>query len=427
MKAIFSAFVSSLCVYMRKHTLNSESDRRRFLTKVSLLGVSAAAPPAWSQPGRPEWTRQPGGVDLPYGVPSEFEKAVVRQLSPDAPGFATWHTPLERLQGILTPSGLHFAVHHNGIPAIDPQRHALVVHGLVERPLRFDLGRLERYPMVSRIHFLECSGNTAANALSPFAKDLSAQDLSGQVSCSEWTGVPLSVLLREAGVKPSAQWAIVEGADGGTHQRSLPLAKLMDDAFIALYQNGERLRPSQGYPMRLFVPGWEGNVNVKWVHRIELSDQPAHTKDEAGLYTEVLADGRIERFSFTMEVKSLITHPSGRQRLEAPHGYHEISGLAWSGRGPITRVEVSVDGGRTWTDARLDGPLLPKAFTRFSLPWRWDGRAATLMSRAHDGHGRVQPTRSAWKARYAAHAFNHYNAVQAWRVHRDGRVENVYA
>jgi sulfane dehydrogenase subunit SoxC len=386
------------------------------------LAGSASAPEAG-----PPWTRQPGGADAPYGLPSELEAGVVRHLSPDAPGFAIWHTPLERLRGILTPSGLHFAVHHNGIPAIDPQRHQLVIHGLVERALRFDLERLERYPMVSRIHFLECSGNTAANALSPFAKDLSAQELSGQVSCSEWTGVPLSVLLREAGVKPAAQWAIVEGADGGTHQRSLPVTKLMDDAFIALYQNGERLRPSQGYPMRLFVPGWEGNVNVKWVHRIELSDQPAHTKDEAGLYTEVLVDGRIERFSFTMEVKSLITHPSGRHQLKEPFGYQEISGLAWSGRGRITRVEVSVDGGRGWADARLEGPVLPKAFTRFSLPWRWDGRPATLMSRAHDEQGRVQPTRAAWKARYAAHAFNHYNAIQAWRVHKDGRVENVYA
>lgn len=386
------------------------------------LAGSASAPEAG-----PPWTRQPGGADVPYGLPSELEAGVVRHLSPDAPGFAIWHTPLERLRGILTPNGLHFAVHHNGIPAIDPQRHQLVIHGLVERALRFDLERLERYPMVSRIHFLECSGNTAANALSPFAKDLSAQELSGQVSCSEWTGVPLSVLLREAGVKPAAQWAIVEGADGGTHQRSLPVAKLMDDAIIALYQNGERVRPSQGYPMRMFVPGWEGNVNVKWVHRIELSDQPAHTKDEAGLYTEVLADGRIERFSFTMEVKSLITHPSGRQRLKEPFGYLEISGLAWSGRGRITRVEVSVDGGKGWTEARLEGPVLPKAFTRFSLPWRWDGRPATLMSRAYDEQCRVQPTRAAWKARYAAHAFNHYNAIQAWKVHKDGRVENVYA
>ncbi|MBA4264449.1 MAG: sulfite dehydrogenase [Comamonadaceae bacterium] len=404
-------------------------DRRRFIARglPVLGGVTLAAQASDTVQLAPEWTREPGGADVPYGERSGFEAGVVRQLSADSPGFAIWRTPLDRLRGHITPNSLHFAVHHNGIPDIAPQRHQLVLHGLVERPLRFDLERLERYPMHSRIHFLECSGNTAANALSPFAKDLSVQELSGEVSSAEWTGVPLSVLLREAGVKPKARWAIIEGADGGTHQRSLPMHKLMDDAIVALYQNGERLRPSQGYPMRLFVPGWEGNVNVKWLHRIELSDVPAHTKDEAGMYTEVLADGRIRRFSFTMEVKSLITHPSGRQHLPQLHGFHEISGLAWSGDGRIARVEISTDGGRQWHDARLEGPVLSMAFTRFSLPWRWDGRAAILMSRAHDEHGRVQPTRAAWKKRFAAHTFNHYNAIQAWRIHNDGRVENVYA
>ena len=220
---------------------------------------------------------------------------------------------------------------------------------------------------------------------------------------------------------------IAEGADAGSHARSLPLQALRQHGMLALYQNGERLRPSQGYPMRLFVPGWEGNANVKWLHRLEFSDIPAHTKDESGLYTQVLSDGRIQRFALTMEVKSVITRPSGQQTLPSPRGRYEIEGLAWSGRGRIAQVEVSVDGGRSWTAAALHGPVLDRSFTRFTLPWQWQGQKAVLMSRATDEQGHTQPTRSTWKGRYAAHSFNHYNAIQAWAVDRDGRVENCYA
>ena len=414
------------------------TQRRSFLTRSAGL---AWAVPLWaagrtatgqaaSQPAHPEWMRTLGEPDLAYGAPAAHEAGVVRAAqaaAPETAGFSVWRTPIQALRGTITPSGLHFAVHHNGIPRIDPERHALVIHGAVDRALRFDVERLLRYPMVSRIQFIECSGNTAANAMSPLAMDADAQALFGELSCSEWTGVPLATLLREAGLKPHAAWAIAEGADGGSHQRSLPLAKLMDDALIALYQNGERLRPSQGYPMRLLVPGWEGNVNVKWLHRLEITDRPAFTKDESGLYSEVLADGRIERFTFAMGVKSLITHPSGQQRLPEPGAVYELSGLAWSGHGRIARVEISTDAGRSWAEAALHAPVLSKALTRFSLLWRWNGQATTLLSRATDELGHTQPTRTAWKQRYAAHAFNHYNAVQAWRVHRDGRIENVYA
>ncbi|OGB25311.1 MAG: sulfite dehydrogenase [Burkholderiales bacterium RIFCSPLOWO2_02_FULL_57_36] len=378
----------------------------------------------------PAWMKTAGGADVAYGMPSPHEKLVVRKAKEDAPqnaGFAVWHTPIETQRGIVTPSGLHFSVHHNGIPDIDPQRHQLIIHGLVERPLRFDMERLLRYPMISNIQFLECSGNTAANAMSPFARDDSCQDLFGQVSCAEWTGIPLSTLLREAGVKSSAKWVIAEGADGGSHTRSLPLSKLMDDAIIAIYQNGERLRASQGYPMRLFVPGWEGNVNVKWLHRLEVTDGPAHTKDESGLYSEVLSNGDIERFTFHMDVKSVITHPSGNQVLPEAKGFYEISGLAWSGYGKIRKVEVSADNGKTWAGARLHGPVLDKALTRFSIPWRWDGSSTTLLSRATDEHGRTQLNRNQWKRKYAMHSFNHYNAVQAWKINRNGKVENTYA
>ncbi len=351
---------------------------------------------------------------------------MVRTESREA-GFSVWRTPLQHQRGIITPGGLHFAVHHNGIPDIDPARHQLMLHGLVDRPLRLDWERLQRYPMVSKVHFLECAGNSAANALSPFAMDLPLGHLAGEVSCSEWTGIPLSLLMDEARPQPSAQWVIAEGADAGSHARSLPLQALRQHGMLALYQNGERLRPSQGYPMRLFVPGWEGNANVKWLHRLEFSDIPAHTKDESGLYTQVLSDGRIQRFALTMEVKSVITRPSGQQTLPSPRGHYEIEGLAWSGRGRIAHVEVSVDGGRSWTAATLHGPVLDRSFTRFTLPWQWQGQKAVLMSRATDEQGHTQPTRSTWKGRYAAHSFNHYNAIQAWAVDRDGRVENCYA
>jgi sulfane dehydrogenase subunit SoxC len=318
-------------------------------------------------------------------------------------------------------------VHHSDIPDIDPQRHSLMLHGLVEQPLKFDWERLQRYPMVNRVHFLECAGNSAANALSPFAMDVALGQLAGEVSNAEWTGIPLSFLIDEARPKASAKWVIAEGADGGSHARSLPLQALREHGMLALYQNGERLRPSQGYPMRLFVPGWEGNANVKWLHRLEFSDTPAYTKDESGLYTQVLADGRIQRFAMTMEVKSLITRPSGQQTLPDPQGYFEIEGFAWSGRGAIARVDVSVDGGQHWVQAQLHGPVLERAFARFTLPWAWRGQKAVLMSRATDTLGHVQPTRSVWKARYAAHSFNHYNAIQAWAVGRDGKVKNTYA
>jgi len=413
-------------------------DRRTFLlsglalsTSCSLSAFAKSGPtPKTIGTSFPGWMKTPGDSDTHYGQPSAHEHAIQRQLAnaaPEAALFSVWHTPIENQRGIITPSGLHFGVHHNGLPDIDPQKHQLMIHGLVDRALKFDLENLMRYPMVSNIHFLECAGNTAPNAVSLTPLNQSAQELSGQVSGSEWSGIPLKHLLQEAGLKPKAKWAIVEGADGGSHARSIPVSKLLDDAIIALYQNGERIRPSQGYPMRLFVPGWEGNTNVKWLHRIELSDKPAYTKDESGLYSDILDDGRIQRFSFHMEVKSLITHPSGRQVLPEKKGYYEISGLAWSGRGKIKQVEVSADGGKSWATAHLDGPVLSKSLTRFTIPWKWDGRQSTLLSRATDELGHAQPTRGQWRDRYASHAFNHYNAIQAWRISHDGMVENSYA
>lgn len=381
------------------------------------------------KPITPKWMKTPGIDAEEYGKPSKHEETIKRQLQPTTPQtsiFSVWHTPLENQPGIITPSGLHFAVNHNGIPDINPQRHQLIVHGLVDKPLQFDIESLLRYPMVSNLHFLECAGNTAPNAVSFTPLDLNCQDLFGQVSGSEWTGIPLKTILHEVGLKPNAKWIIAEGADGGSHARSIPIEKVLDDAIIALFQNGERIRPSQGYPMRLFLPGWEGNSNVKWLHRLEVSDKPAFTKDESGLYSDILENGKIQRFSFHMDVKSVITHPSGGQTLPEKKGFYEISGLAWSGYGKIKYVEISADGGKTWANATLDGPVLSKSFTRFHIPWQWSGASTLLMSRATDEHGRVQPDRDSWRGRYASYSFNHYNAIQVWQVSNEGKVENTY-
>ena len=280
---------------MRNPHLHPMPPRRQFLRQgLALAGTSAAttalASTAPLGPALPAHMRSLGMGDQAYGQPAAQQGVVVRTESREA-GFSVWRTPLQHQRGTITPNGLHFAVHHNGIPDIDPQHHTLMLHGLVEQPLKFDWERLQRYPMVNRVHFLECAGNSAANALSPFAMDVALGQLAGEVSNAEWTGIPLSFLIDEARPKASAKWVIAEGADGGSHARSLPLQALREHGMLALYQNGERLRPSQGYPMRLFVPGWEGNANVKWLHRLEFSDTPAYTKDESGLYTQVLADG----------------------------------------------------------------------------------------------------------------------------------------
>jgi sulfane dehydrogenase subunit SoxC len=413
-------------------------DRRSLLLGgISFLAASSIRPVAASDSEGnqrigddfPAWSKTLGRQGTTYGQPSTYEQHVKLKLQlpsvPENLGTAGWLTPLEEMHGIITPNGLHFGSHHFGIPDIDPENHELLIHGLVQRPLKFSLERLLRYPMVSRIRFIECAGNTGANALSPLSRDESCQDLYGLTSCSEWTGIQVSTLLNESGIGTKAKWVIVEGADGGSHSRSLPLARLLDDAIIAFYQNGERLRPEQGYPMRLLVPGWEGNTNIKYLRRMEVVDAPAYTAHESGIYTQHLHGGTIEGFSFHMDVKSVITRPSGKQMLEEK-GFYEISGLAWSGYGRIAKVEVSADEGKTWAPAELQGAPIPKAFTRFSIPWQWDGNSTVLLSRATDEHGRVQPTRQEWKQRYSSPTFNHYNAIQSWRLGSSGRVENVY-
>ena len=401
-------------------------DRRLFLSGAAAgaaLSGSALAGELAVEP----WMKTPGSPFVAYGQPSRFEGKVVRigAAPPNAPGTGAARTPIHLLNGTLTPNGLHFERSHSGVPDIDPSVHRLLIHGLVKRPLIFTLDALSRYPMESRIAFIECGGNSAAlNQKDP--AQLNAQALHGLISCAEWTGVKLSTLLDEAGVEPAAKWILAEGADATGMSRSAPIEKGLDDAMIALYQNGERLRPSNGYPIRLLSPGFEGNMQVKWLRRLKLIDAPATTKDETSKYTLLTPDGKALQFVFPMEAKSVITQPSPGLTLREP-GFHEISGLAWSGYGKIARVEVSVDGGWSWELATLREPVLSKALTRFRIPWRWDGGPAVLQSRATDETGNVQPTRAELLAKRDAKALYHFNGIASWGVAQSGEVTHVYA
>lgn len=361
----------------------------------------------------PEWMRAAGRAFEPYGMPSRFVKLTRNP-----------RTPLQYLDGMITPNGLHFEVDHNGIPDIDPDQHRFLIHGLVQRPLLFTLEALERYPRISRVVFLECAGNSRSlyNAQA-IAGD--AQSIHGLLSCAEWTGVPLAVLLDEAGVDPRAKWLLAEGADAAAMSRSIPLAKALDDAFIALYQNGEPIRPANGSPMRLMVPGYHGNMNVKWLRRLELTAGPMMTRDETSHYSMLLKDGRVAQFKFPIDAKSVITRPSPGLTMKA-RGFYEISGLAWSGNGKIVKVEVSADGGRSWAAAALSEPVLSKALTRFRLPWRWDGSPAVLQSRATDDSGYTQPTRERLVGRLGHNAYYFNNAITSWAVAASGQVTHVY-
>lgn len=404
--------------------------RRIFLTHgAALIGAGSlgllAARPAASQE-IPPWMRAPGLGMSAYGERSPFESDVTRGVAavPGTTGTGASRTPLESLQGTITPSALHFERHHSGIPEIDPDAHRLLIHGLVERPLVFSMDALHRYPMVSRIQFIECSGNSRPN-LSATPPQGSCGDIHGMVSCSEWTGVPLSILLDEAGVAPNGRWILAEGTDAAAMSRSVPMAKALDDALIALYQNGERLRPANGYPVRLFLPGYEGNISVKWLRRLKVTAEPVMTKDETSKYSDLLPSGQSLLFTYPMRVKSVITSPSPGLVLDGP-GLYEISGLAWSAAGKIRAVDVSADGGQTWAEAALSEPVLSKSLTRFRMAWRRDGGPAVVISRAIDETGEVQPTRDEFLADKGAQVSYHNNAMQAWRIDADGAVTNVY-
>ncbi len=361
-----------------------------------------------------------------YGLPSKFEDNVLRYPSQNeaVPGNGVSWTPLHLMEGAITPNGLHFERHHNGVPQIDPKKHRLLIHGLVKKDLIFTIDDLLRYPLQSKTCFIECGGNSNAgwNSQPSMAE---AGYFNGMVSCSEWTGVALSVLLEEVGLDKKAKWLIAEGADAFAMQVSIPIKKALDDAFLGLYQNGERIRPENGYPVRLVVPGWEGVLNVKWLHRIKLSNRPVMARNETSRYTELQPSGKARMFTFAMEAKSLITSPSAHMLLKQS-GLYQITGLAWSGNGKIRKVEVSADDGNSWAEAELQEPVLDRAFTRFRIPWHWNGKPTILKSRATDETGYVQPERQELVKERGRQGFFHYNAIINWHIDSDGFVSHVY-
>ena len=412
---------------MPKH--DNKLSRRKFI-KSSILasagvGASIQTGQTYAQAPAPAdfltidpWTKiqRQGQPNLTYGLPTKFEKNVVR----DPYGNGS-KTPLQKLHGIITPNGLHFERHHGGIPEINPDLYRLVIHGLVERPLIFTMDDIVRFPSVSQINFLECSGNTWAELKK--RTWATVQETHGLLSCCEWTGVRLSTLLQEAGVKPEAKWILAEGADSAAMTRSIPIQKALDDAIVAYGQNGEMLRAEQGYPLRLFLPGFEGNMSIKWLRRLKLGTEAWQTREETSAYTDLGADGKALQFTFLMGVKSVITTPSAVMKLKGK-GFYEISGIAWTGSGKIRRVEVSVNGGKSWNEAMLQAPILDKCLTKFSMAWNWNGEEAVLMSRAYASNGEVQPSlESVIKAR-SSNAFYHNNAIQPWVVASNGEVSN---
>jgi sulfane dehydrogenase subunit SoxC len=421
------------------------SDRRRFLKNgAALAGLAVGA----SARALPLVAAEPALEKIDelhlYGERSRFVKTVrngsinnpQRRLKGEPVAFGL-RTPHQDSVGMITPSSLHFTISHGFEPSdIDPQEHRLLIHGMVDRPLIFSVDDLKRLPFVTRFHFVECHGDSSTAGPGGDARispDATPQETHGFTSCSQWTGVPLSLLLKEAGVQKGATWIIAEGADEPKHSKSIPLGKALDDALVAYGQNGEPVRPEQGFPLRLIVPGWQGINNVKWLRRIDLVDEPYMAMMETSRYPSMRLDGKSRWFEFELGPKSVITRPAGGYHMPGP-GFHEITGLAWSGAGAVKRVEVSTDGGRTWKDAQLHDPIARKAHTRFSAPWTWDGNEAVLQSRCTDETGTVQPTilevAKLWNADVdfllkTQQVVGDFNAIQPWKINRDGSVQNA--
>ncbi|HSM41725.1 MAG TPA: sulfite dehydrogenase, partial [Afifellaceae bacterium] len=380
----------------------SAIDRRAFLTSGLVAGGAVVAgagiargaesDPADLPPNVPDWSRYLGeGTDSrPYGKPSEFEAEVVRRnvawLTASAESSVNF-TPLHELDGIITPNGLCFERHHGGIAEINPADHRLMINGLVDRPLIFTMDDIKRFPRENRIYFLECAANSGMEWRG--AQLNGCQFTHGMVHCVMYTGVPLRHILEEAGLRTNARWLLAEGADASGMTRSIPLEKALDDCLVAFKMNGEALRPEQGYPLRLVVPGWEGNMWIKWLRRIEVGDQPWHQREETSKYTDLLASGKARRFTWEMDVKSVITNPSPQAPIAHGKGFTVVTGLAWSGRGKVDRVDITLDGGRNWKPARIDGPSLNKDVHRFYYEFERDGSPLLLQSRAIDTVGHI--------------------------------------
>lgn len=413
---------------------DNDTSRRSFLTGTLAASGAALATGAARAEGDPAiletqpWMIELGeGVDArPYGYPSEFEKEVVRRdvpwLTAD-PISSVNFTPIHELDGIITPNGLCFERHHGGIAEVDPGMYRLMINGLVDTPMVFTMEDLKRFPRENHAYFLECAANSGMEWRG--AQLNGVQFTHGMIHNVMYTGVKLSHLLNEAGVKTAGKWLLVEGGDASGLSRSIPLEKAMDDVLIAFKMNGEALRPEQGYPARLVVPGWEGNMWIKWIRRIEVGDQPWQHREETSKYTDLLPDGTARRFTFEMDAKSVITSPSPQAPITHGPGPMVISGLAWSGRGTIPRVDVTIDGGKTWVQARMSGPSLDKSLHRFYLDFVWDGQPMYLQSRAHDSTGYVQPTKDQLREVRGTNSIYHNNGIQTWYVNEQGVAENV--
>ena len=414
--------------------------RRRLLTGSLAAGTAAATgalswkaqavDPAQTVDGAtalPGWTRYlgPGTDARGYGQPSAHEGDVVRRtvdwLTATSESSVNF-TPLHELDGIVTPNGLCFERHHGGRADVDPAEHRLMIHGLVDKPLVLTVDEVRRFPQENRFCFLECAANSGMEWHG--AQLNGCQYTHGMVHCVQYTGVSLRTLLEQVGVQPDGTWLLAEGADSAAMTRSIPMEKALDDCLVAYSMNGERLRPEQGYPLRLIVPGFEGNMWIKWLRRLEVGDQPWHHREETSKYTDLMPDGSARRFTWVMDAKSVITNPSP-QLPPLQRGFNQIQGIAWSGHGRVKRVDVSLDGGRNWRRATLHEPVLPKCLARFTLNWEWDGSPALLQSRCMDETGYVQPTMAALQEVRGTESIYHNNAIQTWQVHADGTVENV--
>ncbi|MFS8180178.1 sulfite dehydrogenase [Pseudovibrio denitrificans] len=413
-----------------------KSPTRRNLLKGGAL-LSGAALTGAALPARADdpaitnlqpWMQELGdGVDaMPYGMPSKFEAHVKRRtvewLTADRVSSINF-TPLHELDGIITPNGLCFERHHGGVAHVDPTQHRLMINGLVDKELVFTMEDILRFPRENRVYFLECAANSGMEWRG--AQLNGCQFTHGMIHNVMYTGVPLRLLLEEAGLKTNAKWLMPEGADASAMTRSIPLQKALDDCLVAFKMNGEALRPEQGYPLRLVVPGWEGNMWIKWLRRIEVGDEPWHHREETSKYTDLMENGKARRFTWEMDCKSVITNPSPQAPILHKSGHTIISGLAWSGRGTIPRVDITLDGGKNWHAARMDGPSFDKSMHRFYFEFDWDGKPLLLQSRAHDSTGYVQPTKDELRAVRGENSIYHNNGIHTWYVGENGEAENV--
>ena len=365
------------------------------------------------------WSSELGdGVDAsPYGIPSEFESHVIRRnvpwLTADATSSVNF-TPLHALDGTITPNGLCFERHHGGVAVIDPQKYRLMVNGLVNQNTIFNISDLMRFPRTNKLYFLECAANSGMEWRG--AQLNGCQFTHGMIHNVLYTGVKLKDILKEVGLKSTAKWVLAEGADSSAMTRSIPIEKALDDCIIAFKMNGESLRPEQGYPMRLVVPGWEGNMWIKWIRRLEIGDKPWHHREETSKYTDLFKDGNARRFSWEMDAKSVITNPSPQAPILHGKGPMVVTGVAWSGRGKISHVDVSIDGGISWNQAKLSGPADTKSMHRFYYEFEWQGQQLLLQSRAQDDTGYVQPTKDQLRSVRGENSIYHNNGIQTWAI-----------